>query len=56
MCKNSPFSMIFIEFLVKNSKLRYHGNEHGKIRVPIGLFFLFGSRRTRSESLMKICD
>ena len=30
--------MIFIEFLVKNFKPRYHGNGQQKIGVPIGFF------------------
>ena len=33
--KNSPFSMIFAEFLVKKIKPRYHGNGQEKKGVPI---------------------
>ena len=38
LCENRLFSMIFIEFLVKNFKPCYHGNGQQKIGVPIGFF------------------
>ena len=39
LCENRPFSMIFIEFLVKNFKPRYHGNGQQKNRGSHWIFF-----------------
>ena len=38
--------MIFIEFLVKNFKPRYHGNGQEKIGVPIGFFPFWAKANT----------
>ena len=45
--------MIFIEFLVKNFKPRYHGNGQQKVGFPIGFFSCLGQGEHTQKVLWK---